>query len=173
LSVKSAVVSAGWFTATSIVCLVILELAFRAIAGVPVLSLADWRRAADTNLTGISEYDPVVGWHTKAGVETKGMNTIDFGIRRNSETDTAIRKGGTLVVGDSFTAGSGVNDEQTWPADLERMTGQPVLNAAVGGWGIDQMILRVGQLLDATKPKTVILAIQDDGWVNALHAAMG
>ncbi len=53
-----------------------------------------------------------------------------------------------LAVGDSMTFGDEVDDDQTWPAHLERILGRPVLNGGVFGYGLDQMVLRAEQLLE-------------------------
>jgi hypothetical protein len=46
------------------------------------------------------------------------LNTIALGIRKNRASDSDVRTGGVLVVGNSFAIGSQVNDEETWPAHL-------------------------------------------------------
>ena len=51
-----------------------------------------------------------------------------------------------LAVGDSFTFGDEVNDGQTWPAQLQLLTGRRVLNGGVSGYGFDQIVLRAEQL---------------------------
>jgi hypothetical protein len=160
---------------TIVVCCLVLELGFRAVAGVPVFAFANWRaaRVIQSDVVGVTEYNEVVGWDTKANVKSDWLNTIDFGIRKNSADDTHLRQNGILVIGDSFVAGSGVNDNETWPAQLETIIHQPVLNAAVGGWGIDQMNLRVRQLLDATKPKIVILGGQDQAILRLNYTSYG
>src|SRR5438876_725578 len=113
---------------TVVVCLSGLELAYRAISGVPVLRLLDWRTVKFLQFDGFTtaEYDPTVGWVMKAGLTSPAHNTIDHGIRKNAASDTTIRPGGILVVGDSFSAGGEVNDDQSWPAHLEALTGLPV-----------------------------------------------
>jgi hypothetical protein len=77
------------------------------------------------------------------------------------------------VVGDSLAAGSEVNDNESWPARLETLAGEPVVNAAVGGWGVDQMVLRSEQLLPLIKPHTIILSTQDQGILRVGYSAFG
>lgn len=66
-----------------------------------------------------------------------------------------------IAVGDSFTAGSEVADAETWPAQLERLIDGPVINAGVGGYGTDQMILRSESLLPVLQPSAVVVGILD------------
>jgi len=133
-----------------------LELGFRAYEGAPVFALTDWRGSHVT--VSASMFDPMVGWVQKSNLSGPGFNTIDYGIRKNAAADTGVRAGGILVVGDSFAAGSQVTDEDTWPAQLEELVRQPVINAAVGGYGVDQMVLRAEQILPLARPKAIILS---------------
>lgn len=62
-----------------------------------------------------------------------------------------------------MTEGTAVGNDETWPADLERLTGRRVLNAGVRGYGLDQIVLRAERMVPELKPSTVILAfIADD-----------
>jgi len=63
-----------------------------------------------------------------------------------------------LAVGDSFTFGLEVDDEETWPAHLERLVRRPVLNGGVFGYGLDQIALRAERLL-ATHPGVRVLIV--------------
>lgn len=66
-------------------------------------------------------------------------------------------------MGDSYTYGDEVLDEESWPAQLQKLTGRRVLNGGVTGYGFDQIVLRAEKLVRAHKPSTVILAfISDD-----------
>ena len=66
-------------------------------------------------------------------------------------------------MGDSFTYGDEVRDEEAWPAQLQRITGRRVLNGGVTGYGFDQIVLRAEQLVDVHKPSVVIVGfIADD-----------
>mgnify|MGYP003911508547 CR=1 FL=1 len=72
---------------------------------------------------------------------------------------------GSLIIalGDSMTEGFAVGNDETWPAQLERLTGRRVLNAGVRGYGLDQIVLRAERLVPELKPSTVVLAfIADD-----------
>jgi GDSL-like lipase/acylhydrolase family protein len=112
-------------------------------------------------------YDPDLGWEpipgasgTLAGqpfsVSREGMREHD--LNRPPATGPLI-----LALGDSFTEGFAVGNDDTWPAYLERLTGRRVLNGGVRGYGIDQMVLRAERLVPQLKPQTVVLAfIADD-----------
>src|SRR5690606_25037038 len=47
-----------------------------------------------------------------------------------------------LAVGDSFTFGDQVDDDETWPAYLERILQRPVRNGGVFGYSLAQAVLR-------------------------------
>src|SRR6516165_9830372 len=91
--------------ATVLLCLVGLEFGYRAVSGVPFLRMTDWSKAnlvTETNPFRMSDYDPVVGWVTKAGIAADWINTIEYGVRKNQQSDANVATGGILVVGDSF-----------------------------------------------------------------------
>ena len=68
-----------------------------------------------------------------------------------------------MAFGDSFTFGDDVLDNQTWPAALENILQQPVLNAGVNAYGIDQACMRAEKLLAKYQPAVIIVAfISDD-----------
>ncbi len=106
------------------------------------------------------EYDPLLGWRLAPNLPGPGLRTLEHGIRVNSD-ETEVRTGGILAAGDSFTAGSEVVDADTWPAQLERLTGIPVLNAGCGGWGVDQIVMRLEQLIPVVQPRLVLLGMLD------------
>ena len=62
-----------------------------------------------------------------------------------------------LAVGDSYTFGDVVSDNETWPAILERLTERPVINGGVFGYGVDQSFLRARESIKIYKPETLIL----------------
>jgi hypothetical protein len=44
--------------------------------------------------------------------------------------------------GDSFVEGAEVDSEETWQAHFERLTGLGIVNLGVGGYGLDQAVLK-------------------------------
>lgn len=66
-------------------------------------------------------------------------------------------------MGDSYTYGDEVLDEEAWPAQLQRLSGRRVLNGGVTGYGFDQTVLRAEQLTGMHRPSVVIVSfIADD-----------
>jgi hypothetical protein len=111
-------------------------------------------------------YDPELGWvPTTSSNQWWGPTTIlTEGIRSNGRgevwdgTDDAI-----LAVGDSYTFGYDVSDSETWPAQLEKLSGRRVINGGVDGYGVDQIFLRARRLLSRYRFSTVIFSfIPDD-----------
>ena len=109
-------------------------------------------------------YDPVLGYIIAPNLRHGwSMTTGEMGVHLNAtlqigQPSPPLPVGGILAVGDSFTFGSEVGDNQSWPAYLEAILGLTVVNAGVGGYGIDQTILRAEQLLDIVKPRLIIAA---------------
>jgi hypothetical protein len=147
--------------ATVAVTLLACEAAYRRINHVSLLDFSNFTRAPREHLTHGRRVRPddLLGWAMRDGVDTPGVHTVDHGVRRNDAAQTGTRRGGILAVGSSFTVGDQVNDEQTWPAQLEQLTGQPVDNAAVSAYGLDQIVLRAEQLLPVTQPKAVLVGM--------------
>lgn len=158
--------------ATVLVCLLVGEALSRLSEPDADASLWRWPfRLADASqpAPGTTQfaYDATLGWVPIAGSSgTMGGKILSFtaeGVRAHN-TETA-RPGGPpiLALGDSMTEGFAAGDDETWPAALERLTGRPVLNAGVRGYGLDQMVLRAERLVPELKPSTVVLAfIADD-----------
>jgi hypothetical protein len=154
--------------------LLVLEIGWRLAAGVPLSRLADWR-AEGVQINRLGEralFDPALGWTLRANRASPDHNTLEHGIRRNF-AETALRAGHILAVGDSYTEGWEVNDAETWPAQLERLLGRAVLNAGVGGYGTDQIILRAEALLPVVRPKVVIVGFLEFDIYRAAHTHFG
>lgn len=108
--------------------------------------------------------DPMLGRViAKAGKgrhPTKGFTiTIgEHGTRLNGDLRPQRERPLILAVGDSFAFGDGVDDADTWPAVLERLTGGRVVNAGMIAFGLDQMVLRAEQLVGIYSPDTIVVA---------------
>jgi hypothetical protein len=64
-----------------------------------------------------------------------------------------------LVVGDSQAFGLGVNEDQTFAAELQRRTGRTVLNAGVPTYGPDEYNALLAELLPKRRPKAVVWTV--------------
>ncbi|MFN8644251.1 MAG: hypothetical protein U0802_22305 [Candidatus Binatia bacterium] len=108
--------------------------------------------------------DPLVGrliqYRGSGHHPTKGftMSVGDHGIRLNDRPTPAAVRPLILAVGDSFAFGDGVDDRDAWPAVLEEVSGQRVINAGMIGFGLDQAVLRAEQLIDVYRPDTLVVA---------------
>src|SRR6185312_11444081 len=68
-----------------------------------------------------------------------------------------------LVVGDSYAHGDEVRDAEAWPAHLQALLHRRVVNAAMSGYGLDQMVLRAAIVAPDVKPAAIVLSfIADD-----------
>jgi hypothetical protein len=77
--------------------------------------------------------------------------------------DLSLKGPPLLVVGDSYAHGDEVRDDETWPAHLQALLHRRVVNAAMSGYGIDQMVLRASMLAPEVKPEAIVLSfIADD-----------
>jgi hypothetical protein len=122
-------------------------------------------------------YDAVLGWDNPRG--TTGSFA---GCRRGPVTATYLEDGSRrtsdiagspaiLAFGDSFTRGDGVDDGDSYPAQLSRLLGRRVVNHGVGGYGPLQAVLkfqrRAGDYPDA---RTVVLGITNENLFRMLNS---
>jgi lysophospholipase L1-like esterase len=154
---------AVYFLGCGLVGFAALEIALRLYLQVPVFTSRDLRGLRGQLLqTSGAVYDPLLGWSQRSNFVSGGFDTLDYGIRKNSDEEEQLTQGSVLAVGDSFTAGSEVVNEDTWPAQLERALGIRVINAGVGGYGVDQAVLNAERLLPILKPRAVIVGIYEE-----------
>jgi len=107
-------------------------------------------------------HDDRLGYVPRAGHAASGV-TIEADGRRSTGALPATSGAPILAVGDSFTFGAEVNDQETWPSLLQQITGRRVLNAGVNGYGFDQIVLRAEALTPIYKPGAIVVAfIADD-----------
>jgi hypothetical protein len=159
---QEKLVNATLSIATIIFCLVVLEVSLRAYHG-------EWDnrnfRFPQPNKFGYHTYDPELGWVPKSSNQWgTSITVLKEGVRSNGRgevwdgTDDPI-----LAVGDSYTFGDQVRDSETWPAQLEKLSGKRVINGGVDGYGVDQIFLRARRLLSRYRFSTVIFSfIPDD-----------
>jgi hypothetical protein len=152
-----------------------LEVAIRAgVVPLPEYVLSDgwqrerWlrRRADDLRVTKhrIDRFDAELGWTLApglAGVRLNGALVHSNAAGMRGRREVAQEHGAGLRVvalGDSFTFGQCVGDEETFAARLEqRLAPGEVLNLAVHGYGHDQMWLRLRRDGLPYRPDVVLL----------------
>ena len=100
--------------------------------------------AGSATLPGYAEYDPRLGWVTKPNLTTPGSRTNSAGMHSSRDFPLERVPGipRILFVGDSYTFGAHVDDEDafTWVLEREYLTGWEVLNLAVSGHGPGQIL---------------------------------
>lgn len=153
-SAKRVLLMAGAVVAA----LLLLELGLRAADGY----LGDWSNLVLRARTALGETeaqrfvpDPKVGYVPKGGTRGNGV--------AGAVTGAGGSRPIVLAVGDSYTYGEEVGDDETWPAFLQAKLAQPVVNGGVSGFGFDQIVLRAEALAAQLEPGTIVAAfIADD-----------
>jgi hypothetical protein len=149
--------------------LVVLELGCRIARGPQWLLhwpniVLDGRQDMQLNVQGRTIHDPNLGFIARPGFSYGGLHYDERGLRVTPTPEgIALSRPPILVVGDSYAHGDEVADDETWAARLQPLTGRVVINAALSGYGIDQMVLRAESLVPEVKPAAIVLSfIADD-----------
>jgi len=120
---------------------------------------------------GFDVHHPTRGWAVRPNVRETGVwgsatvSTNARGLRGTRDCAYAKPAGVTRIValGDSFTFGDEVSDEETWPHELGRRSpGVEVLNLGVHGYGHDQMLLYLREEGVRYEPDVVLLGFLSD-----------
>jgi lysophospholipase L1-like esterase len=124
------------------VSLVLVETALRFYAG--------YVQSRERMAPGFLVYDPTLGWRMAARWSGRHVH-YDFdaqyttnaqGLRGTEWLDPAIGNRRIAFLGDSFTFGLGVNDDETFVARLQSGDGEATyLNAGIAGYSTDQQLL--------------------------------
>ncbi|MBS0524106.1 MAG: SGNH/GDSL hydrolase family protein [Proteobacteria bacterium] len=148
--------------------LMMLELGLRALDG--WRSLAHWPnlvlQARTASWDRHTVHDPRLGFVPRPDYYWyHGMAHYDAHSDRLTPAPPgmALAEPPVLVLGDSFAHGDEIDDSETWPTRLQPLIHRRVVNAAMSGYGIDQMVLR-GEIEAAReKPAAIVLSfIADD-----------
>lgn len=111
-------------------------------------------------------YDPAKGWVAKPNLRdvtvyrNKFLNTNSKGLRGQTDYPYSRTQGKKriLILGDSFTFGDGVSDNETYSYYLQQMVPDAeIINMGVHGYGHDQMLILLKEEGLKYKPDIVIL----------------
>ena len=116
-----------------------------------------------------AEKDLYLGYVPRANFSSRDNHwgtwvSIDAdGLRKNGTATPQSGIDNVICVGDSFTFGDEVDDDASYPAQMEIMLGQPVKNGGVFGYSFTQAALRAEVLMDRFPTSDLVLAfISDD-----------
>lgn len=135
-----------------------------------------FRGDADRDPFTFFDHHPALGWDLVPGVQDRHTTPeFDVAIRISAEGLRSDRLYGdapeagvqrAVVLGDSFTFGHGVEVEESWVARVESAASPDapieMVNLAVTGYGVDQMVLRLEERSDgglAFSPDLVVAAV--------------
>lgn len=175
--------------ASLLVCILFAEVALR-IAGVGEIGRSSEEGAAeDADGFTFFAHDPALGWDLVPGaVDRHVTDEFDVTIRIDEKglrsprreldgEDEGARR--IVVLGDSFTFGHGVEIDDAWTSRVERRLGGAspggveILNQAVTGYGVDQMILRYQERGDREESVVLLAVFVGDVFRVADEAYMG
>jgi hypothetical protein len=117
-------------------------------------------------------FDPTKGWALRPGL--RGARQPPFapvssnsrGVRGTAEhpPGRVPDRWRVVVLGDSFTFGEGVGDDETYPSRLQALLGSDaeVINLGVHGYGHDQMLIRLREEGLRYAPDLVLLGFHAD-----------
>ncbi len=94
-----------------------------------------------------------------AGIAALLLLAIGLGACSDSKPQLPLLSADAVILafGDSLTFGTGANSEQSYPAELARLTGLTVINAGIPGEVTAQGVRRLPALLDRYKPQLLLL----------------
>jgi hypothetical protein len=159
--------------------LLMLELGLRAWSGVYLFRFPNFVLTARNTHTEHEKArlvdDSLLGYVPRPDYSGGGASFDANGLRRNGKDDAALpATNAILAVGDSFTYGEDVADSETWPAELQRLSGRRAYNAGVSGYGFDQAVLRAELVAERVRPANLVLAfIADDLRRNEMRRTWG
>lgn len=101
------------------------------------------------------------------GVVRCTLTTDRFGFRNPQNRDEYD----LIALGDSFTEGSRVSDDQTWPARLERLTGAAAGNFGMSGYSPARSLAALRTVGLGCRPRVVLLLLYEGNDFRATETA--
>ncbi|HYF29756.1 MAG TPA: hypothetical protein VD993_01410 [Chitinophagaceae bacterium] len=113
-----------------------------------------------------SEYDSAFFYRLRANnscvfSNIEFSNTIQTNSRGLRDDEASLAQPNIICIGDSYTMGWGVQQDETYPARLEKLTGQKVLNAGMSSFGTIRELRQFAQL-DTSNCRWVVLQYCDN-----------
>ena len=104
-------------------------------------------------------YDPYMGWDNLPNIRTGDIRTNSAGMRADSEFTFEPKRNRLMILGDSYSFGHGVSNEETYAhiLDTEHLPDWDVLNMAVSATGTAQQLIKYERYGKKYKPDVVIL----------------
>ena len=110
-------------------------------------------------------FDPELGLAPKAG--SSGQDLTELGVKTYHIDEKGRRLSSAYsdmpskiaVFGDSFSFGRLVNDDETWPYALSNLLKSYVPNYSVGGYGLDQALLRLKREIKTLDSKIILMCV--------------
>ena len=126
--------------------------------------LADQTEKLRARLNGSpvrSQLHPTRGWEFNRGVIFEGEWINSAGIRGRTEYQPERIAGlpRLAVFGDSFAYGADLGDEDCWTKRIEATHRAEILNYGVGGYGLDQTLIRYWEDGAAFRPEVVLVGL--------------
>ncbi|HTE34927.1 MAG TPA: GDSL-type esterase/lipase family protein [Reyranella sp.] len=152
-----------------LVTLFLLEIGCRLMRGPE--ALLDWRnivlvqrlKMSAQNIGHRFTYDPLLGYVQRDGFSDPLMAFGAHGFRQMPPPPADATAGPpVLATGDSYTQGDEVDNDHTWPAQLQGLLRRRTINAGVAAYGFDQIVLRTEQLVPVVKPGLIVLGFIGD-----------
>lgn len=154
----------GLIVGAIVLTLVGLEVGLRVVRNAWVTSLPNFvlesRKVQAARNESRYVGDPTLGYLPRPNSSSARFSIDAEGFRRSAPLPG---KDVILAVGDSFTFGEEVKDDETWPAYLQQLLGRRVINAGVSGYGLDQIVLRAERIVPELHPAQIVVGfIADD-----------
>lgn len=160
---KKRLQNTGLFILSITICLLFLEILFRLLGpSTEILSKNDSDFIKPDSLLSY-RYTPDLDTIITTNDYQIRIKTNSFGFRDKSWSfDTSLTN--LLVLGNSFSAGFGINEEQRWSNSIntkliDSKDSIKVFNAAISGFGITQSVNNGIQLSKLIQPKIIIVGL--------------